>query len=222
MVRRSQVREIVHDMRQPLAVIAALVGAAEVRADLPSDVRLGLEQIKGQVENLTELCHRMLDGSGPRLPLAVDRLVADVVGDAEIAHARPIELVTSHATVIGDDVSLRRAVWNLLENACRAAGPHWVRVSVAESQGEVRIEVSDGGPGFTNGPPGTSCLGLAIVDSVVRHHGGRVDVDLTNRVGAAVTIFMPVAEAHANVGAAEQRSTLRLDAVREGEWCPAS
>lgn len=227
MVRRSQTHEVVHDMRQPVAVIAALVAVAEVRDDLPPGVRLCLEQIKGQVTNLRELCHRVLDGSEACQDVAVDQLVTDVVRDAELAHGRHIELVTSQVTALGDEVSLRRAVWNLLENACRAAAAQWVRVVVGQAGGEVRVEVSDGGPGFTNGPPGTSSLGLAIVESVVRRHGGRVEVDATTRVGAQVTMVLPasgpgVAHTRVQSAAAAVGTDMATESSEKGEWCPAS
>jgi signal transduction histidine kinase len=226
MVRRSQVREVVHDMRQPLAVIAALVGSAEVRDDLPPDVRTCLDQIKGQVRNLTELCQRVLDPGGPLRVLAVDELVAEVVRDAELAHDRPIGLATGEATVLGDDVGLRRAVWNLLENACRAAGPRWVRVAVAQVDGEVRVDVNDGGPGFTNGPPGTSSLGLAIVESVVQRHGGRAEVEVSELRGTTVTLVMPAVDRRLAVNgstpAAQEPQMARVRKRKTGEWCPAS
>lgn len=198
---RSQAREVVHDMRQPLSVISALVAAAEARHDVPGEVRTCLEQIKGQVRNLSELCHGILKDSEPVRLLAVDQLVSEVVSDAQLAHGRVIELTTTPAEVRGEELSLRRAVWNLLENACRAAGPHWVRVAVDRSGGNVHIDVSDGGPGFRNGPPGTSSLGLTIVDSVVRRHGGRVHVRRAHPSGVMVTIVLPASETSARSGA---------------------
>ena len=226
MVRRSQVREVVHDMRQPLAVIAALVGSAEARDDLPPDVRKCLDQIKGQVRNLTDLCHRVLDSGGPLRVLAVDELVAEVVHDAELAHGRPIGLAAGEATVLGDDVGLRRAVWNLLENACRAAGGRWVRVAVGQLDGEVRVDVNDGGPGFTDGPAGTSSLGLAIVESVVHRHGGRAEVEVSERRGTTVTLVLPAVDrriaANGSTPAAQEPQGAAARKRKTGEWCPAS
>lgn len=212
MARRLEERELFHDMRQPLAAIAALVGSAEVQDDLPSEVRTCLAQIKGQVDNLRNLCRTALDGSAPCQLILLDELVTAVVGEAELAHGRAIESVTTTARVVGDEASLRRAVWNLLENACRAAGSGRVRVSVAQARGEVRVEVSDGGPGFRNGPPGTSSLGLAIVDSVVRRHYGRVELSTGNLAGATVTIVMPAPEAGAGPYPQRQMPTRQREA----------
>ncbi len=227
MVGRSQVREVVHDLRQPLAVIDALVGAVQARDDLAPDVRRHLDQIKIQVRNLTALCHRMLGVSEPHRFVALDRLVADVVHDAEIAHGRPIELETTEAPVLGDEVSLRRAVWNVLDNACRAAGSGWVRATVRKAESDVRVEVGDAGAGFANAPPGASSLGLAIVDAVVHRHGGRVEVGAAGMGGTVVTIVMPLAMPPVAVPTTEPvaavvRPQVVADVHEMEEWWPAS
>lgn len=188
---RRQVREVVHDMRQPLAVITALVGAAECSQGVPSDVRRHLDQIKGQVRHLAELCDRMLDGSARHRVLAVDHVVRTAVREAELAHGAAIDVVTTEALVYGDDVNLHRAVGNLLDNACRASGPEGVRAAVIEDGGDVRITVSDAGPGFMEGPPGTASLGLGIVQAVVREHRGHVELGISDLGGAMVTLVMP-------------------------------
>lgn len=210
-MRRSEVREVVHDMRQPMAAMAALVAAVEVRDDIPSDVRWSLDRIKDQLGHLRELSHRVLDSDGARCVLAIDRLVAEVVSDAELAHGRAIEMLGygQAILVVGDAVSLRRAVSNLLENACRAAGPRWVRVAVSQGDGDVRVDVSDGGPGFANGPPGTSSLGLTIVHSIVRQHGGRVMMGSATPGGATVSIVLPVPEVCIALGTAEAMTVAR-------------
>lgn len=210
-MRRSEVREVVHDMRQPLAAMAALVAAVEGRDDIPPDVRWSLDRIKDQLGHLRELSHRVLDSDGVRCLLAIDELVAEVVSDAELAHGRAIEMVGygQAVLVVGDAVSLRRAVSNLLENACRAAGPRWVRVAVSRGDGDVRVDVSDGGPGFANGPPGSSSLGLTIVHSIARQHGGRVVMDSANPDGATVSIVLPVSEVCVALGTAEAMTVAR-------------
>ena len=91
-------------------------------------------------------------------------------------------------------LSLRRALANLIDNALRYAGEDMaLDVSVGVQEGDLCIEVADQGPGipenevermrhpFTRLEKARSNakgagLGLAIVERVMRAHGGRLDL----------------------------------------------
>ncbi len=225
-MRRSQTREVVHDMRQPLATIAVLVGAAEADGGLSPEVRRCLQQIKDQARELGELCRRILDSSSDHRIVALGELVADVVARAEAAYGCHIGVAASDARVFGDEVNLRRAVGNLLENACRAADGGAVRVRVREVGPEVRVEVTDAGPGFGAGPRGTTSLGLAIVDGIVRQHSGRVEIEPSELGGAMVTMVIPMA-GHSHPARGSSRPTgagaptLVVDVRETEQRCPA-
>ncbi|ROS72062.1 HAMP domain-containing sensor histidine kinase [Cellulomonas sp. PhB143] len=145
--------------------------------------------------------------AGERVDLAA--VVRDVV-----AHAVPVATdagvllesrVEDGVVVPGDADGLGRLLDNLVTNAVRSsgAGGH-VRVAVTRAGGVVRIVVQDtcGGipehvrervlePGFRAGErPGSSGLGLAIVDRVVEQHGGSVDVGSTPE-GCSVEVRVP-------------------------------
>lgn len=188
-------RGVAHDLRQPLAAIGALVATADRQPDVPEPVQRCLSKIRDQVEELNRLCRRIVDPQGhPWARVAVHDLVASVAESAELAAGRPVTAAAVKAFVDGDAVDLRRAVLNLLDNACRATGPNGqvcLRVTTAEDH--VRLEVHDDGPGFGYGSPGSASLGLDIADGVAAEHGGHLEIGESDLGGAAVTLVLPTA-----------------------------
>lgn len=150
-----------------------------------------------------------------RVAVDLDDVVAAVVGAQLLERRRPeIAIDTAEvapAQVVGDPVVLEQVVRNLLDNAVRHAS-RTVRVSLEQGPGEAVLTVDDDGPGipaasreevlrrFTrldasrdrfNGGVG---LGLAIVDEVVRAHGGSVSVLDAPDGGARLRVRLPVAD----------------------------
>jgi two-component system sensor histidine kinase FlrB len=94
---------------------------------------------------------------------------------------------------------------NLLNNAIDALGDFGrVSVSVIQLDGKVRFAISDNGPGvaeelrhrvfepfFTTKSSGTG-LGLAVVDSVIRAHGGQIKLESGFGQGTLFTVMLPI------------------------------
>jgi signal transduction histidine kinase len=115
------------------------------------------------------------------------------------------------AWVVGDRTQLLQVVLNLLGNANKFA-PEGTRVRVAGERvgGETVLRVEDEGPGL---PPGDEAslfgryrrfgsaarphgagLGLWIVHSIVRRHGGSVAAETRTEGGARFTVRLPAVE----------------------------
>ena len=152
----------------------------------------------GLVENLLSLAR--LDEGRPLELADVDlaHLAADAVNDARAVEAdRPIWLVApSPVYIVGDEMTLRQVLGNLLSNVREHTLPGTaVEVRVAATVGGARVDVVDDGAGldvdecarafdrFWRGenscktPRGGSGLGLAIVAATARAHGGRAWAD---------------------------------------------
>lgn len=185
---------MIHDLRQPLAALGALVAAAESAGVLPAESQQYLRQMKTEVAEMTELCHRFLEETAPPTLCWLDDVARQAVATAERASGRSIELRPQRSAIIGDAPALRRAVRNLLENACRAAGRHGrVRVTVERRPRAACLRVEDGGAGFSRVPPGATSLGLGlgIVRATVAAHHGHVEIGVSELGGAALTLVLP-------------------------------
>jgi signal transduction histidine kinase len=106
----------------------------------------------------------------------------------------------------GDYIKLRQALRNLIANAIQAQPDGGsVHVEARLENGEVVLAVSDAGPGipkealarvlepfFTTRAEGTG-LGLALVNTIARLHGGRVEVSREPAPlgGAHIQIHVP-------------------------------
>jgi signal transduction histidine kinase len=104
-----------------------------------------------------------------------------------------------------DGGQLRQALWNLVLNAAQAmpSGGE-LAVTAGLEAGILSIGVSDTGSGipssvlphvfepFFSTKSGGSGLGLALVDRIIRDHGGDVLLHSTPGLGTTVTLRVPV------------------------------
>lgn len=117
----------------------------------------------------------------------------------------------SHTDVTGSYVLLYRAVYNLVENAIKYNRPHGsVSVSVKQENGQAMVLVTDTGIGISpenqkkifdpffrvdksrSRAMGGAGLGLALVDSIAKEHGGTVNVLESSEAGSTIALMLPV------------------------------
>lgn len=210
-----------HELRTPLTSIRGYAelfrrGAAE----RPEDLRLSMHRIEDEAARMGILVDELLllahtDRTRPMVLAAVDltELVRDAGEDARARDPyRPIDVdVTNGIVIPADENRLRQAVTNLVTNALvhtPEGTPVALRLSTDEDAAVVSIE--DAGPGldaealkhafdrFWRRDPsrsrdtGGAGLGLAIVDVIVRSHGGSVSAENRPTGGARFTLRLPL------------------------------
>jgi signal transduction histidine kinase len=193
---RAHLREVAHDLLQPTTTIATLVEIALVQADIPESVQRCLEQIAKEAHYATDTCLLLL-AEEHRETVRLDRLVDAAVESAYTTYSGSLSTTASPAEVMGDPIALRRAITNLFDNACRAAGETGqveIRVGVGDAD-TVLVEVHDSGPGFGAGPRGRATVGLAVVRRVAVSHGGQIVVTSSPLGGACVRLELAAAGA---------------------------
>lgn len=189
---KDPLREFAHDLVQPAAAIAALVAAARLQPELSDELVCYLNQIEAEARHISATCHMLLRKESEREPVAVHELVTDVARSSISTFEGTITMDTEPGDVAADPVALRRAVLNMISNACRAAGADGrVVVRVRASTSAVTIEIADSGPGFGAGPAGIASLGLGIVRRIATDHGGDVRIGHSTLGGASVQFTLP-------------------------------
>lgn len=207
---RERLAVLVHEVRSPVAALAAVAEAAGERDAAPALraelVRLAL----AACESIERIVVDIALSSVRLEALDVRAVVREAVAAFRVRGADVVvELDDSGPLVVdADAVRLRQALDNLVENALLHGGSsESVRVSVARSGVEARIAVADAGVGipraelqrvFERGvrldtASRGSGLGLAVTHAVVDALGGSVAVESTEGVGATFTIVLPLA-----------------------------
>lgn len=196
--RTAMMGAIAHDLRTPLTRLRFRIES------LPEDQRAKYAADLDQMEEMitaTLTFVRDATKAGERTPLELSSLVESLCD--EMAETGALTEVQASEKVVleGDPMALRRLIANLLENAVKFGGQ--ARARVFSDAGHAVVEIDDDGPGipeadaekvfdpFYRREPSRSRqtggigLGLAIVRSIARGHGG--DVSLTNRTGGGLT-----------------------------------
>ncbi len=218
--QRRFVANASHELRTPLAIMRAQIDVAlcdpdVTRAELIGTsrvVRDAVDRCERLLDGLLLLARsdRGLDGTKP-VDLAESAARAlDVVSAAAGEHGVELRSTLGPAVVRGDPALLDRLVANLVENAVaynRASG--WVEVSTANGGPTARVLVANSGPPVPaerlpdifepfqrlsrerTGSGRGAGLGLSIVRSVARAHGGEVIARARTGGGLDVEVELP-------------------------------
>ena len=214
--QRAFSANVSHELRTPLAILRAEAeiklndpNATEAERDFSRRILDSTEQGERTVDGLLALA-RSESGLLTRTQVDFAELTGDVVGGLA-ASASNIELTLElgEATVWGDRALLERLVANLVENAIRhnVIGGS-VRVEVAEEEGVAILRVGNSGArleaqevetyfepfvrrtdeGAARGGLG---LGLSIVRTIVKSHGGTITARVRDEGGLEIEVRLP-------------------------------
>jgi signal transduction histidine kinase len=197
--RTAMVGAVAHDLRTPLTRLRFRIEGApdDQRAKMAADI----EQMEAMISATLAFVR---DASRPaeRTRLELSSLLESLCDEmAETGADTDIVARDEKVVIDGDPMALRRLFTNLLENAVKFGGR--ARARVFHDDAYAVVEIADDGPGippaevervfepFYRREPSRSRqtggigLGLAVVRSIARSHGG--DVSLTNRTGGGLT-----------------------------------
>lgn len=184
----QQLSRLCHDLRQ---YVAAGLVLSEPSAD-DADTGLGrLGLIHQQLSAIAELLD-VEQEPAPRIGgVNLTQLAGECAELVRVTYRAPVIFErAAHVVVFGQKVLLRRAIGNLLDNACRAAGGSGqVQLRVDASDSEAYVEVSDDGPGFGAVRSGTG-HGLSVVSAAARACDGRLEIISAPATGTTVRLCL--------------------------------
>lgn len=211
---------VVHDLRNPLSVIFGFLELLEQKpGQLSAEVQTFIPLARLCSEELLNMIGSILDvskmGAGEmkleRKPCDLEALVNAVIATTQLFGARTLTLETSESSpsVTVDAGLIRRVLQNLVSNALKFTRPGGnVHIVVTPGETEVRVAVSDAGPGIEpqyhqqifekfgqvedgNNHLGTG-LGLTFCKLAVEAHGGRIGVASEVGKGSTFWLELPV------------------------------
>lgn len=203
--RTAMMGSIAHDLRTPLTRLRFRIESA------PEDLRPKMNADIDQMEEMisaTLAFVRDATRPGERTPLELSSLLESLCDEMAETGAETTVERNEKVVLEGDPMALRRLFSNLLENAVKFGGG--ARARVYQDGAHAVVEIDDDGPGippadaervfepFYRREPSRSRqtggigLGLAVVRSIARGHGG--DVALVNRGGGGLTarVLLPL------------------------------
>jgi PAS domain S-box-containing protein len=198
---------IAHELRNPMGVIAGYTKLLSKKVD--NSLKLTVESIANEINVMNRIISDFLSFAKPAELNISDVDLKRIIENCVITLAGGKSNIKTYLDVDGlpilkgDEILLRQAFTNLIQNAVEAM-PTGGELAIRSSMGDIlEVAISDTGPGitedmadkiflpfFTTKDRGMG-LGLSIVQKIIVSHGGSIFVDGSDR-GATFRIRLPL------------------------------
>jgi two-component system NtrC family sensor kinase len=234
---------VAHELNNPLT---AILGVTEMVREHASDegVKKQLDLAHRQARRAAQIVQNLLDFSRPPAPEKKLVQINDLLERTLQLHDHSLRRnhisveFTSHPElprILGDANQLIQVLLNLVTNAehaireVRESGK--VQIQLTHDGKHITLRVQDDGAGIrkealpklfdpfytTKRPGGGTGLGLSICMSIIREHGGQIEVERIPDGGSAFSIIFPVAPDQSMDKVSSQASLKGSEAVRDRE-----
>jgi PAS domain S-box-containing protein len=213
---------VAHELNNPLTAVLGVTELLRERAGSDESFKRQIDLTHRQARRAARIVQNLLEFSRPASPqkkrLSINNLIERTLQLHEHSLRRNgIEVDFSPQqglpAVIGDANQLIQVFLNLITNAEQAIrevrDSGCIQIRGAGSGGRVNVTLQDDGVGIqpealprifepfytTKRPGGGTGLGLSICSSIIREHGGTIEVEALPGGGAAFTVSLPAAPA---------------------------
>jgi two-component system, NtrC family, sensor histidine kinase HydH len=204
---------LAHEIKNPLASIKTFTEHLAARQQDPIFLAKFQKIVGGEVKRINLIVQRLLEFAKPTppqlTPLGVPRLLDETLeflnNELVQRHVEVQRRYEASPRILGDPQQLKQVFLNLFLNSLQAMnGQGRLTIQTARSGSELVVTITDNGPGiaptdlphvfepfYTTKPTGTG-LGLAVVQGIVKEHGGRIDVASQPGQGTKIRLCLPI------------------------------
>jgi signal transduction histidine kinase len=222
--QKSFIANASHELRTPLTVITGQLEVVQMKARSNDEYLETITSVLGDIKNLNHLSNRLLllaQASSDLtdvsfIPVRVDDTLWNARADILKRHKDYIintsfgESITDANTlvVMANDLLLKTAISNLMDNACKYSSDHRCEVKMDVHSNFLNIHFKDSGIGIpaedimliyepfyrarnSTGIKGHG-IGLSLVDKIVSQHNGSVQVFSEVNQGSEFIVTLPL------------------------------
>lgn len=201
-----------HDLRNPLGMIRNSLDLIDIKNEIdqiPPETASRLKIIRRQTERLHHQINNVLDfvRSKELSPstISFQKFLEDSFESVAISDEIVISKPKNDLELTIDVEQMKVVFVNIITNAIQAIGnnPGKIYIKIFDKQDDIHIEIGDSGPGidprnydrifdplYTTKQEGTG-LGLASCYTIVKQHGGKINIEKGEFGGALFTIIVP-------------------------------
>jgi signal transduction histidine kinase len=206
---------IIHDLKNPLAVIRASTELMQMKAAADPKISRHCENINKQIDRMVDLTRDILEylRGNTRLELQSVNL-GQFLNEVLEFHKESYKKSGISVATVGDltinmqidPIRFRRVIDNLLNNAREALKPgDSVTIKWSKGQDKLELNILDNGPGIpekirntlfqpfvTSGKESGTGLGLAVAKKIIEDHGAVISFKSETGVGTVFMIQLPI------------------------------
>ena len=210
---------VAHELNNPLTAILGVSELLRERQGVDESTKRQLEMTHRQARRAARIVQNLLEFSRPASPQKKALDLNGIIDRTLQLHDHSLRRNNIETdfqpspdlpVIVGDANQLIQVFLNLISNAeqaireVRSSGRIQIRLGKLDDR--VSVTVNDNGPGIkpealpklfdpfftTKRPGGGTGLGLSICMSIVREHGGNMEVESTLGHGASFTVYLPI------------------------------
>jgi len=201
---------IAHELRNPMAVISGYLNLLSKKTS-PADQGI-IRDITVEINGMNRIIGDLLTFARPaslnRVKVNLQELIEGCLttllqARGDTPHIAVVLRLEDNMETLVDEVLMRQAFANLLQNALEAMPEGGTLTVEAFKDNELKIAIKDTGigipvdqlkkiflPFYTTKDKGVG-LGLALVHKIVLSHGGRIDVESREGAGTTFNVVIP-------------------------------
>lgn len=207
---------LAHEVKNPISIVKANIDLLEL-CNTDAQFSRNFKVMRAELDKVTELLHGFIRFSMPAsesmMPVSINDMLESLADELRsFCGFAAVELSAEQdLSLLCDGEKLRRALLNLLKNSAEAIeeetpenGRIAIEAKLSQDDSQLVIVIEDNGVGlspdeimlinkpfFTTKPKGSG-LGFQIASSIIKEHGGTIEIASEKHQGCKILVKLPV------------------------------